>query len=215
MESRANEAGRCFRIVCSSQENSRLRDLLSSREHIYFKTFHLGVPILHEQRYLASTTPESRTRPPNYLRYIICALAACITGRTPLIHHLLYRSARDFLEETEYHDTATQLSTITRPQAWMLVAFYELSQMQTYRWSMSTTRAVRLIQMMGLHALDDSRSTRRSFPVARDWVELEEQRRAFWASFCLDKYSSLDCGCPVILDEQDVGFYFPFRVNLD
>lgn len=123
---------------------------------------------------------------------------------SPLAHSALYRSARKLLEETEYHDTATPTASLAKPEAWLLIAQYEMLQMEFSRWSMSTARAIRLSQMMGLHVVDASRPMQKNVIRAKDLVELEEQRRVFWSGFILDRYASFGQGCPMIIDEKDV-----------
>jgi hypothetical protein len=41
-------------------------------------------------------------------------------------------------------------------------------------------------------------------PVAKDWTEVEEQRRTFWMAFVLDRYAAFGYGAPMIIDEKDV-----------
>jgi hypothetical protein len=165
---------------------------------------HLSVPMIHESRYCAATISEPRLRPPNFLRYIICALGASVSERYKPLHDPLYRSSRHLLEEAEFHEGTQQSSAIARTQAWILIALYELMQMQFNRWCMSTAHAVRLCQYLGLHLVDSTSPVKRNGPVAKDWVELEEQRRAFWMSFCIDRYVAFGQGCPMIIDEKDV-----------
>lgn len=109
-------------------------------------------------------------------------------------------------EDTELNDNSSDSISLARPHAWNLIAVFELMQMHFHRWWMSTARAVRLCQMMGLHLIDGTRPrpAKRMFPVAKDWTELEEQRRTFWMAFALDRYAAFGFGCPMIIDEKDV-----------
>jgi hypothetical protein len=175
-----------------------------SREQTFFRTIHQSVPMLHQFRYNTATVSEPRLRPPSYLRYIICALGASVSPGYSNIHNALYRASRKCLEETELNDTSVESIPLARPQAWILTAVYELLQMQFHRWWMSTARAVRLSQMMGLHSVDGNRPSRRLFAIAKDWTELEEQRRTFWQAFSLDRHAAFGHGCPMIIDEKDV-----------
>jgi hypothetical protein len=120
------------------------------------------------------------------------------------MHNALYRAARKTLEDTELNDHSTESIPLARPQAWILIAIYELLQMHFHRWWMSTARAVRLTQMMGLHLLDGLRPAKRMMHPAKDWTELEEQRRALWMAFALDRYAAFGYGCPMIIDDKDV-----------
>jgi hypothetical protein len=60
--------------------------------------------------------------------------------------------------------------------------------------------------MLGLQHLDgDGQGVKRILSPAKDWIELEERRRTFWASFYGDRWSSSGTGWPMIIDEKDVG----------
>jgi len=73
---------------------------------------------------------------------------------------------------------------------------------------MSSGRAVRLVHMLGLHRLDgDGTELKRILPPPRDWIELEERRRAFWAAFYVDRWASSGTGWTMIIDEKEVGFH--------
>src|SRR5579871_3848821 len=107
---------------------------------------HESVPILHLLRYNRATTSEARLRPPNYLRYIICAIGAFISPTYTSMHSALYRASRRILEDFEFYDRSAVSIPLAQPQAWILIATYELLQMNFYGWWMSTARAVRLAQ---------------------------------------------------------------------
>jgi Fungal specific transcription factor domain len=171
--------------------------------------------MLHHFRYNLAIVSEPRLRPPSYLRYIICALGASVSSSHKTDHTALYRASRRALEEAELNDSSLDSIPLARPQAWILIAVYELLQMHSQRWWMSTARAVKLCQMMGLHVIDAVRPARRSYHIARDWTELEEQRRTFWMAFFLDRYAAFGYGSPMIIDEKDVGgLECPFRSSL-
>lgn len=70
---------------------------------------------------------------------------------------------------------------------------------------MSTGRFVRLCHMLGLHRLDgDGPEVKRILPPPKDWTELEERRRTFWASFYCDRWASSGTGWPMVIDEKSV-----------
>lgn len=120
------------------------------------------------------------------------------------MHNSLYRASRKTLEDVELNDHSAESIPLARPQAWILIAIYELLQMHFHRWWMSTARAVRLSQIMGLHLVDGTRPAKRMLLVAKDWTEVEEQRRTFWMAFALDRYAAFGYGAPMIIDEKDV-----------
>jgi hypothetical protein len=67
-------------------------------------------------------------------------------------------------------------------------------------------RTVRLSQMLGLHRLDDENfhEKKNIMPPPKDWIELEERRRTFWAVFYGDRWASSGTGWPMIIDDDDV-----------
>jgi len=74
---------------------------------------------------------------------------------------------------------------------------------------MSSSRAVRLVQMMKLHRIDAVLQTTDPTLVlldaAKDLTEVEERRRIFWMTFLMDRYSCISMGWPTLIDERDVG----------
>jgi Fungal specific transcription factor domain len=70
---------------------------------------------------------------------------------------------------------------------------------------LTTGRATRLTQMMGLHRLDGvGMDVKQTVPDSIDWSEKEERRRTFWMAFCKDRNASIGTGWPMIIDERDV-----------
>ncbi len=71
---------------------------------------------------------------------------------------------------------------------------------------------VRLVQMLGFYRLDtDSAEVKSILPPPRDWIELEERRRTFWAAFYGDRWASSGTGWPMLIDEKEVcimSYYF-------
>lgn len=69
---------------------------------------------------------------------------------------------------------------------------------------MSNRRSVALAQMLGLHQLDqqESRSLHKTY--FRDDIDVEQGRRAFWASFCSDRWASAGTGLPKAINVKDV-----------
>jgi hypothetical protein len=63
----------------------------------------------------------------------------------------------------------------------------------------------RLVNMLGLHRIDGDKSdVKQILPPARDWIELEERRRAFWCAFYCDRWASAGTGWPMNMSERDV-----------
>jgi hypothetical protein len=94
--------------------------------------------------------------------------------------------------------------TIYHAQTWGLIATYEAKKTYFSRAWMSTGRMVRLSHMLGLHRLDaDSEQMKQILPPPKDWIELEERRRTFWAAFYGDRWASSGTGWPMIINEKE------------
>lgn len=95
--------------------------------------------------------------------------------------------------------------TLYHAQTWALTAFFEAKKTLFSRSWMSTGRAVRLCQMLGLYRIDmDSFEVKTILPPPRDFIEAEERRRTFWASFYGDRWASAGTGWPMLVNEKEV-----------
>lgn len=102
--------------------------------------------------------------------------------------------------------------SVGHAQAWSLISGYEAENMCLARAWVSAGRCTRMVQMMNFHRLDgETEIPKQMIPPPRDWLELEERRRTFWAAFCSDRYSCAGSGWPMAIDERDVnGTYLLF-----
>ena len=85
------------------------------------------------------------------------------------------------------------------------MACYEAKKMLFTRAAISTAKAVRLVNMLGLEKLDDDDCPHP--PVLNpptSWVELEERRRTFWGAYAIDSHARISTGWPSLLRESDV-----------
>ena len=143
--------------------------------------------MIHKYRFLAFMHLSSNTRPPIALRYAMWALAASITDKYEDFHEHLYTRARKYTEHAEMTGHGEKVHSSWHTQAWVLIAIYEFKMMHFLRAWLSTGRAVRLAQMMGMHRLDSlGLDVKQTLSPPRDWVEGKERRRTFWMAFCLD-----------------------------
>ena len=104
------------------------------------------------------------------------------------------------------NDGILDMVSVEQAQTWILIATYEFRRMHFHRSWMSTGRAVRLVQMLGLHCMDRNDSISSPLLAAKpnDWTIREERRRTFWMAFCLDRYASIGHGWPSSVDDRDV-----------
>lgn len=95
--------------------------------------------------------------------------------------------------------------TVAHAQAWVCIAVYEAKNMMFTRAAMSTSRAVRLVEMMGLHRLDaPPGEISPTLLPPKDWPELEERRRTFWGVFCIESHCSISTGWPSHINALEV-----------
>jgi hypothetical protein len=81
-----------------------------------------------------------------------------------------------------------------------MVSFQPTSRNSAYNPS------ARLCHMLGLEKIDQEGgfSGKRLLNPAKDWIELEERRRALWASFYGDRWASSATGWPMMFDDKTV-----------
>ncbi|KAI9700201.1 MAG: hypothetical protein M1820_006869 [Bogoriella megaspora] len=180
-------------------------DMVNELHRIYFEKMHPVAPIVHRPRYLAALNLSPQMRPPISLRYIMWCLAAATTEKFEGMQGIFYERARKYLQNDEMRGHGEGIISVASCQAWVLCAAYEFKNMMFPRAWLSTGRASRLAQMMGLHRLDgEGLDVKQCIPPPRDWTEREERRRTFWACFASDRYASIGTGWPMTFDERDI-----------
>ena len=95
--------------------------------------------------------------------------------------------------------------TVSHVQCWSLIATYEAKKTYFTRAWMSTGRTVRLCYMLGLHRMDGDpalQDSKQILQAPKDWIELEERRRALWGAFYGDRWASSGTGWPMSMDEK-------------
>lgn len=94
---------------------------------------------------------------------------------------------------------------LSHAQAWALIATDEARSMLFTRAAMSSAKAIRLVQMMGLHRIDGGgHEMAPTLAPPKDWTEVEERRRTFWGVFSVDTHASLSTGWPTLINPADV-----------
>lgn len=165
---------------------------------------------MHRPRYHAAMHLAPHTRPPVCLRYAMWCNAAAATDKYDRLQEHFYHRARKYVQHDEMKGNGESMLTIAHVQTWVLLATYEFKKMYFPRAWMSSGRASRMAQMMGLNRLDTSGlQVKQCLSPARDWTEQEERRRTFWATFCVDRYSSIGTGWPMSYEEQDIKTTMP------
>ncbi|KAK4917702.1 hypothetical protein LTR28_013238 [Elasticomyces elasticus] len=149
-------------------------------------------------------------RPPVCLRYAMWCLAAAVTDKYDSLQDHFYQRARKYLHQDEMKGHGEFMSTVAHAQTWLLVSSYEFKMMYFPRAWVSTGRATRMVQMLGLHRIDGiGLDVKQCLPPSDDWTETEERRRTFWTCFCNDRYASIGTGWPMTIDEKDISTNLP------
>ncbi|KAM0190680.1 hypothetical protein ACHAPI_009206 [Fusarium lateritium] len=150
-------------------------------------------------------------QPPMCLQYIVMARAALISPPHKHLADPFYRRARYYLEADEQRGEGEYFVTLPHAQCCVLMAHFEVHKMWFSRSSMSTSKSVRLSQILGLHQLDNNCNWNQSatLPPPKDWCEMEERRRTLWAIFCSDKITSGTTGWPSLMDIKRIRTMLP------
>lgn len=181
------------------------QDAIDELTQAYFDKIHPSGPMMHRARYYAAMHLAPHARPPICLRYAMWANAAAVTDKYEGLQEHFYQRARKYIQQDEMRGHGESMITIAHAQTWILLATYEFKMMFFPRAWMSSGRASRMTLMMGLHRLDGTGlDVKQCLPPPRDWTEREERRRTFWQSFCVDRYSSIGTGWPMVIEERDI-----------
>ncbi|KAK0621231.1 hypothetical protein B0T17DRAFT_617704 [Bombardia bombarda] len=191
--------------------------MIEELHDLFFETQRSFLYIIHKGNYLRSfysTAPHMR--PPMCLQYAIWTTAACRSDKYRTNKDVFYRRTRQYLEADELKGFGEHYVTVSHAQAWALVAIYEAHSMFFTGVAMSSARCVRLVQILGLHRLDDPlaeelgvETWRPILAPPRDRTELEERRRTFWCVFCIDSHASITTGWPSLIDISEVTAQLP------
>jgi hypothetical protein len=156
------------------------------------------------------------------LQYAIWACAAQRHDKYESYADVFYKRARHYFEADEMRVRAhsnRHLIIIANPrqgrgegflslahaQFWVLIASYESKAMLFTRASMSVARAVRLINMLGLHRIDGPPDEMPPMiPPPTTWAEKEERRRVFWGAFASDSHATIATGWPSLIQLHEV-----------
>lgn len=185
-------------------------DVIAELTQLYFDRVHPSMPMMHRPRFLASLNLAPNARPPVCLRYAMWAHAALSVDKYDGLHEHFYQRARKYAERDEMRGHGENMVTVAHTQTWFLISAYEFKMTYFPRAWMSTGRATRLAQMLGMHRMDgQGLDVKQCLPSPRDWIEREERRRTFWMVFCEDRYASIGTGWPMTIDEQDILSHLP------
>ncbi|KAI6793114.1 hypothetical protein KC332_g17052 [Hortaea werneckii] len=186
------------------------QDVIDELNQAYFDKIHPTLPMIHKPRYYAALNLAPNMRPPVCLRYAMWASAASVTDKYQDLQQHFYQRARKYIQQDEMKGHGESMISVAHCQTWVILATYEFKLMYFPRAWMSAGRACRMGLMMGLHRVDGvGLDVKQCLPPPKDFVELEERRRTFWGCFCVDRYSSIGTGWPMVIDEKDIMSVLP------
>jgi hypothetical protein len=141
-------------------------------------------------------------------------LAAASSAPYQQLSGSLYTETRRALEklDNEAEEHVVGEVALEHIQAWLLLAHYDFMHMPRRRAIMTSGRVFRMVQVALLHQIDQQQQQRDTYVASggvqvstgREWIAAEEQRRAFWVAYCLDRCVSLYTGCPLTFHEDVV-----------
>ncbi|TGO07359.1 hypothetical protein BTUL_0288g00080 [Botrytis tulipae] len=186
-------------------------NLMDELFQIYFEKFHPTLPMIHKGRFYAALNMPTNHKPPVALRYSMMTIAASLSDNYQGYAEIFYERARRYAEITEMKGQGEGLMCISAVQTWSLISNYEATNAYFGRAWMSTGRCSRLCHMLSLQRLDAEGpfGGKKLLPPSKDWIELEERRRTFWAAYYGDRWSSCATGWPMMFDEDKIDTNLP------
>ncbi|UKZ95512.1 uncharacterized protein TrAFT101_010348 [Trichoderma asperellum] len=180
-------------------------EVIEELHNVYFSTHYHYLPIIHSGRYYQAFYGPPTRKPPMCLQYGIWAYSASGHPKYDQYAEAFYKRARQYIEADEMRSDGEHFVTVNHAQAWAIIASYEAKTMLFTRASMSASRYVRLVQMLGLDRLDrEGDDIPPTLGPISNWTELEERRRVFWGAFAIDSHASMATGWANMIKSEDV-----------
>ncbi|KAI8964609.1 hypothetical protein F5Y11DRAFT_355485 [Daldinia sp. FL1419] len=169
----------------------------------YFSTVHRWLPILSRKRtrrYIAG----NESKPNSQLILLGMELVSePLPGQVSARANLLYREVLETLLKVE----SSYLPSLQLLQSVLLISVYEFGHGIYPAAYLRVGHAARLCAMMGFH---DRKNSSQMFKDAITWTSREEERRAWWAVFCLDRIANQGInGLPFSSPEPSPGELLP------
>lgn len=172
-------------------------------DQVYWNKIHPSIPILHYRRYMSWSTRTDKSATKECLQHCMWTIAASTTTEYDrAFTDRLYRCALQSMQRvdscTDRASSSDRPDDLEQVQALLLLSLYELKHIDFRRGWITAGRAFSLIQ---LSLIQDIPSWAPSLAMPRDWVAVDEKRRAFWLAFCLDRFISLRNNSPCTLGD--------------
>ncbi|XPT03009.1 Ascochitine biosynthesis cluster transcriptional regulator [Ascochyta lentis] len=177
-------------------------------DQLYFERVHPAVPLLQQRTYLSWSRKDIKKKSQLCLQHAMWTLAALQSAQYRYLQETLYRSCTQMLTSICLSDSGQDPFDTEQIQAWLLITVYELMRSFHRQAWMSVGRAFRLLQLLRYHELDNPAL---GIPEGQDFIEREEQRRAFWMAYVLDHLFGVSNNWPITLNELVVCTRLPFH----
>ncbi|CAG9984338.1 unnamed protein product [Clonostachys byssicola] len=179
-------------------------EVVEELHDIYFRNQHHSMPMLHPTLYLQAIHGPPNKRPPMCLQYIVWAMASKGNEKYDFYADAFYKRARQYANMDEMQGDGDHL-TLRHLQAFILMAGFEAKCMLFTRASMNSAKSVSLVHSLGFDRVDDPDISPASTTVsAASWIEIEQQRRAFWGAFAVDAHASISTGWASLIYSNDL-----------
>uniref|UniRef100_A0A8H7N8K4 Xylanolytic transcriptional activator regulatory domain-containing protein n=1 Tax=Bionectria ochroleuca TaxID=29856 RepID=A0A8H7N8K4_BIOOC len=178
-------------------------EVMEELHGIYFRNQHHSMPILHPALYLQAIHGPPNKRPPMCLQYIVWATASKGNEKYDFYADAFYKRARQYINVDEMQGDGDHL-TLRHLQAYIIMAGFEAKCMLFTRASMSSAKSVSLVHSLGFDRVDDPDLSPASTTVSSTgWIDIEQQRRAFWGAFAIDSHASISTGWASLIYTND------------
>ncbi|KAL4863026.1 hypothetical protein BDV12DRAFT_206843 [Aspergillus spectabilis] len=186
------------------------RPLTIRRDQLYFDRVHPIAPFLHQRRYFSWVETQSPSLGRICLRSAIRTVAAAMSAQFRSLSETLYKKTLRLLQQL---DTVERSPPLEQLQALLLLAHYEVLQMDASRAMVTAGRCFRLIQLSRLHDTDAHDPELMSAPTTpgfnKTFAITEEKRRTFWVAYCFDRFLSSRHEWPLTLQEDAIRTRLP------
>ncbi|CAH0041709.1 unnamed protein product [Clonostachys rhizophaga] len=178
-------------------------EVMEELHDIYFRNQHHSMPILHPTLYLQAIHGPPNKRPPMCLQYIVWAMASKGNEKYDFYADAFYKRARQYANADEMQGDGDHLA-LRHLQAYIIMAGFEAKCMLFTRASMNSAKSVSLVHSLGFDRVDDPDVSPASITVSSiGWIEMEQQRRAFWGAFAIDSHASISTGWASLIYTND------------
>ncbi|VUC24913.1 unnamed protein product [Clonostachys rosea] len=179
-------------------------EVMEELHDIYFRYQHHSMPILHPTLYLQALHGPLNKRPPMCLQYIVWATASKGNEKYDFYADAFYKRARQYANADEMQGDGDYL-TLRHLQAYIIMAGFEAKCMLFTRAAMNSAKSISLVHSLGLDQVDDPDFSPAPTAVSSEvWIEIEQQRRAFWGAFAIDSHASISTGWASLIYSSEV-----------